>query len=201
MTTQECRDQVYQLKQTADINQRYHQRMEWRWGVGDKSLRILVGLLAAASVVLGLVGADWAAVSVGVSCAGLGAAIALNVIPTGEREKFHGELFHCWSGLRGEAVALEGKLARRESAKGAGEYAVERMGDLWAKCSQICATEPAPYRRLLRKCQHDSNESEWGDGIRTEQQVERERSRRLASPSSAEAPRELASPAGTAAAG
>ena len=55
----------------------------------------MVELLAAASVVLGLMGANWASVSVAVSCAGLVAAIALNVFPTGDREKFQGELFHC----------------------------------------------------------------------------------------------------------
>jgi hypothetical protein len=41
------------------------------------------------------------------------------------------------------------------------------------------ALEAAPSDRLLNRCQEEENEREWGKGIRTWQQVEQQRARRL----------------------
>jgi hypothetical protein len=40
------------------------------------------------------------------------------------------------------------------------------------------AEEPAPDRSLLLACQEDFNEHIWGEGIRTNKQVEEERQKR-----------------------
>ncbi len=184
MTNEQCAAKLYDVRFTAGFNQRYHQICEWRYGIADKSVRIAVGVLAIASLVATAMRGGWLADhSLGVSVIALIAAIILNVIPLGEREKFHGELFHRWTDLRKDA---ELQLVRVDAAKEmdvADDHICERLRELIARCNDIDAQEPAPFRKLLRRCEDDERESEWG--VRTTKEVERERKKRLASKASA----------------
>ena len=176
MNPHEFQQKVWELTQTAAINQRYHQRLEWWWGAADKLVRILVGILAVASLVVTIAGSDFQTSAVVIGFASVIAAIVLNVIPLGDREKFYGEMFRRWSDFRKDAEKLGRYLS--ESNDKPSKADIELLRELEGKQHALDADEPAPWRRLLRESQEDQNESIWGEGIRTPEQVEAERSRR-----------------------
>src|SRR5207249_1296788 len=99
----------------------------------------------------------------------------LNIIPVVEKAKFHGEMFRAWSELRADAV-LEGQKTCDSIAK---SYHFERLAELIGKMESLHREESSPDVKLLRRCQEDENEMVWGRGIRTNDQVELEREKRL----------------------
>ena len=66
-----------------------------------------------------------------------------------------------------------------DEAKSPPKYVLERLEEVTAKEHTLHAAEPAPWVGLLDKCQGDEIESQWGRGIRTSEQAEEERTRRL----------------------
>ncbi len=180
MTNSEYQKRLYELTHTCEMNQLYHQILEWRFGFADKTLKIIVGILAVAGAVLAVPGlqATWA--WTGFYVAGLSAAfaVALNVIPVGDKEKTHGELFRLWSDLLNDALQEEHKTCEKDEDKEAQALHNSRLGELLAKRELLNASESAAWPKLLLRCQGDVNERRWGEGIRTFEQAEAERARR-----------------------
>jgi hypothetical protein len=182
---------LHELKITCGINQRYHQYLEWRLWLADKLIRIVVGALAVGGLVLAVPGMSFSPdAGLWVAIVSLVAALVLNIIPVGDWEKTHGELFRLWSYLRKDVVQNELKTWDAEDDKDATKAASEHLCELTLKAADLDTQEPAPWLGLLKRCQGDELESTWGEGIRTPQEVERERLRReqespLTSPSGA----------------
>jgi hypothetical protein len=180
MTNNEYQTRLYELINICEINQLYHQRLEWRFGFADKALKIIVGVLAVAGAVLAVPGIPtswtWAAFIV----ASLSAvfAVALNIIPVGDKEKSHGEMFRLWSDLLKDALQEEHKTCEMESGKDVPKSVDEHLRELIGKKECLNASESAAWPKLLLRCQGDVNERKWGDGIRTFEQAEEERARR-----------------------
>lgn len=166
---------LYELSYTCGVNQRYHQTLEWYWGVAERGVRIVVGVLAVAGVSSG---DNWTTT---IGYASLVAAIVLNIIPLGDREKFHAELFRAWSDLRRETEKLDHCGTQAATKNAIRSYHVERLSELEERKHALNGSEPAPWRCLLKRCEGDETESRWGAGIRTTEQVEAERVRRLTS--------------------
>lgn len=178
MEVEEFEKLVRCAKYTSGFNQRYHQICEWRWGVADKAIRVAVGVFAVFGFWLGMKGAEYAVHAEVIAVLSLAVAFALNVIPTGEREKYHAEQFHRWSDLRKTAESLGSRLVIAPK-EGVTPAMRERIEEIIETEHSLHSGEPAPWVKLLLKCQEEENQSEWGPGIRTHEQVEEERDRRL----------------------
>ncbi len=174
MTNADFKDRLYGLIRTCGINQRYHHRLSWWFGFFDKLTKISIGAVAIAALVATLLGTDWHDVEVQFAIAAAILAIAINVLPFGEREKVYDELFRCWSDLRTDAEVQDVKIREVElqgDNKPVADHFVDRLTELLTKQHTINSKEAAPIRWLLRKCQEDENESVWGRKIRTPDQV------------------------------
>jgi hypothetical protein len=178
MDADQVAKQIHCLQYTSGINQRYHQRLEWWWGFADKVIRISVGVLAVFGLWASMNGPGSADTAEALAVGSLALAVALNVIPSAEREKFHGELFHRWSDLRRSAELLKVRL---DDPKTTVAGVRERILEMTDHENTLHGCEPAPWRWLLELCQGDENEAEYGPGIRTHQQVEAEKKRLIAS--------------------
>jgi hypothetical protein len=151
MTKDKFLDTQYVLSVTAGVNQRYHQRRAWLWVTCDRSCKILVGILAVASVCLSVAAAayrGWDTASIIVASLAAVAAIVLNVLPLGDWASLHAALFQRWTDLREEADDL---LYRVHDAPTAND--IERLRELQARCTRICGTEPHCKDDKLRELQ------------------------------------------------
>jgi hypothetical protein len=159
------------------VNQRYHQLLEWRWGAIDKLVRAAVGILAIAGVVLAVPKLDLAWPGFWVALASVVVAAVLNIFAIGDWEKSHGELFRLWNDLEADSLAQEQKTYDLDDPPDA--HHLERLQEMRTKMIALNAAEPAPFKSLLKRCQEDENEAEWGPGVRTPEQVERRRKEML----------------------
>ena len=169
MKAKEYEDKLYTLAHICGLNQRYHQRMARRWALVDRVAKIAVALVAIIALAA-LMGERYERLEFWMATLAALFAVVLNVVPFGEFEKFATEMFRGWSDLR---IDVETQSARVEAdADGnIAPHKVERLTEMLAKSHALDAKEPAPWRRLLRKCQEDETESEWGEGIRTPAQM------------------------------
>jgi len=170
--------QAYELKTTGGINQRYHQLLEWWWGAADKCIRVLIGVLSVLGVLWPMFVDSDSTAPAWSGFALIALALVLNVMPLGDREKFHADLFRGWSELRKDAERLEFKLkSLQENANIKVHF--ERSEEIADKANSLNASEPAPWKRLLKRCYWDEIECQWGEGIRSNDAIERERAKRL----------------------
>jgi hypothetical protein len=176
MTESQCKKRLHDLIFGCGANQRYHQLMASYWGLADKAAKISVAAVAVVALALTFMDHDWKRAEIIWASIAAALAIVLNVVPFGEREKFYDELFHSWSDLRTDAQVFELKVELSDAP--AEQHICERLAELIGKEHLIDSREPAPFRRLLIRCQGDENESRWGAGIRTFAQVEQERAKR-----------------------
>ena len=58
------------------------------------------------------------------------------------------------------------------------QYRFDRFRELSLRMENLHLRDNPPWVKLLERCQEDENESEWGKGIRSYDQVEAERKRR-----------------------
>ncbi len=178
MTNDECRQQLYSLKYAAGGSQRYHHRLEWWYGFADKCLRIVIGVIAAFELVVASSHDSFGQHAIAIAGASFFAALLLNVIPLGDREKFYGEMFRRWTELYKDVELLTSRLDLCPTTD-APEHICERLLEMKAKEHELNAAEPAPFRWLQKKCEADEIESQWGPGIRTHAATEVERAKRL----------------------
>lgn len=178
MTFNELQAELHTLRCTCDINQRYHQSLAWWWKLGDRTLKIVVALVATAALAAEFGGETFHHLAIWLSAVAAVLAVVLNVVPLGEIEKFYDELFRSWSELRTDIETLIVKNHDNYSDSKVPTHLHERLAEMRAKQFALNSREPDPYRRLLEKCQEDSNQSIWGPGIRTTEEVEAERAKR-----------------------
>lgn len=150
--------------------------------MADKSVRILVGIFAVLGVIASSFSQPNSSVPLTVGFISVVIAIVLNVTPLGEREKFHAELFRGWSELRKDTEKLDVSVCSLTPTSKVKPHHFGRFQELADKAHALHASEPAPWKNLLVECQRDEIESQWGEGIRTTADVDRERSIRLADP-------------------
>ena len=184
MTNRELKDRLDDLIYTCGMNARYHQQTAANRGSWDKGIRITVGILAVAGLVFAVPNLkmgtlDVPLVGLFVAIISLVVAVILNIVPVGDREKLHGELFRMWSELRKDAEMEEYKVCEADPDAQAPEHSFERVRELAGKSLALDADEPEPNKKRLELCQGDENERRWGEGIRTNAQVEAERKRRF----------------------
>jgi hypothetical protein len=185
MTNAEYQKRLHELICTCEMNQLYHQRLEWRYVVADRLLKIAVGILAVVGAVLAMPETTtagpptvWACIGFVAACLSAAFAVALNVIPVGDTAKTHGEMFRLWSDLLKDALQEEHKTCEAEADGAVRKAHDDRLCELIAKKETLNASETAAWPKLLLRCQGDVNERRWGEGIRTAEEVETERSRR-----------------------
>lgn len=171
MKTEEAKDLTWELVMTCDINQRYHQRLTWRWKVADKAAKIAVALTASLAFAAAFFDHDLKTLERWLAALALVVAVLLNVTPFGEYEKFYERMFLGWSKLRRCADSFSLKL------EDVGEETVpvflaEKFLEMKNEMNLLHSEEPAPWRPLLIRCQEESNESVYGEGCRTVQDIE-----------------------------
>src|SRR5712692_1310115 len=184
MTNGELKNRLDDLIYQCGMNQCYHQRTAAVLGRWDKGIRITIGILAVVGLVLAVPTLKISKIDVGTTglvtaIVSLVAAVILNIVPVGDREKLHGELFRLWSELLKDATVEECKVCEAVSDDSADEHAFDRLKELLSKAGSLNADEPAPNESRLRRCQEDENERRWGEDIRTSADVEAEGTRRL----------------------
>src|SRR5579859_7622665 len=106
MTCSDLKTSLWEVIRYCDMNQRYHQRLSWWFGLLDKLAKIAVAVVAVVAVVLALSGEAWKTYDIGWSVAAAVLAVILNVLPFGEYERFYDEMFRRWSDLRIDAETL-----------------------------------------------------------------------------------------------
>ncbi len=144
---------LFNLKFTAGMNARYHQREEMYWGRWDRGIRIAVGILAVFGLVFATPSMDVWHLGLATAIISLIAAAVLNILPVGDWEKRHGELFRLWSDLRRDAVLEEQRVSEEDDGLQGVEQATVRLNDLTSKVESLHANEPAPDMKLLKECE------------------------------------------------
>lgn len=160
MKVSELEDKLYFLEYTTRLNQRYHQARERMWAILERGTRMIVGFLAGLGVVTCFIGPEWASVLVAILA--LLAAIALNVLPFGDREKASGELFRRWTDLRTDIEQIQNSISGAPPNDDIPSHILERFGFAQSRRNAIEAAEPSPNEKWLLKAQQDENYSRWG---------------------------------------
>lgn len=169
----------------ASFNQRYHTKLSRLWAICDKGTRIAVGILATLSFGLAYAGSN---TSMAIWLAFLSAltAILVNVIPFGEWEKTHRDLFRRWTDLRQRWEALEIKTERLPQEK-VPDHLLDLIEELNATSHRIEGGEPAPIKWLLERCQDEENLSRYDEKNPSDTDIlkrRKKRARQLATSSS-----------------
>lgn len=142
------------------MNQRYHQHEASVNGSLDMWAKVVTAMLAMAGFGLALAAplaknevVDWSGVLVSVLAAI--AAIYLNVMPFGAKEKEHVDLFRRWTDLREDVDRLEFDLGSGEPS----ELLSAQLAEMDAKLHRICGAEPLANAKLWRACQRAEQKS------------------------------------------
>lgn len=137
---------------TARMNQLYHTNLTWWFGVTDRCLRIIVGILAVTSAVLAQ--SDHSGWGFGLAMFTALMAVVLNVLPVGEWEKNHLDLFRRWSNVRRQWERMEMSISSiTDITKDLTKPVVEEMNELNAEKLRIESDEPAASRKYVSRCQ------------------------------------------------
>lgn len=159
MNAEAFKNKQYHLSVTAGMNQRIHQERASYWVCRDRAFKIMVGVLAIASLCLTTVawsigGYWWNLSSVVASSAAAVVAIILNVIPLADWASTHNALFQRWTDFREDVDALLFDLANETTPE-----LKDRLKSLEAKQHRICGTEPAPKQGIIDRCYADELKS------------------------------------------
>ena len=154
MTREDFRTKRYQLSVIAGMNQRYHQTKSHQYWKRDFYAKVITAVLATISLGLAIASplARNLMVDVGAIVVALAAALAaivLNVLPFGAKEREHVDAFRRWTDLREEVDCLEYDM--RDSDPSAD--LVQRLRQLDAKNQRICGSETLADTALLDQCQ------------------------------------------------
>jgi hypothetical protein len=147
MTRDEFLDAQYKISFIAGMNQRYHQRLASWLAWSDRGVRIVVGFLAVASLVLSLAKQS-STFSIAITLAGAVAAMILNIVPLGEWHRDHVDIFRRWSDLREEIDILAVGVPESVS-----DEFIARLRCLESKMHRICGSEPHGWSAVLKKCE------------------------------------------------
>lgn len=164
MTIDEYRNELLKIEYICGMNQKYHQRLQWRWGMGEKAVKVILAMCAVVGLIhtISDIAPIWIAVALGI--ASTVAALVLNVAPLGDRENDHHDMFSRWSDLRGDVEVEAIKVVRNSRSDKPGEAAIERLEELTAKKNNLHASESCAFPKLLLKCQQAENRSRgWSD--------------------------------------
>ena len=154
MTKQHLFKDLQLLSFTAGMNQRYHQDDAQRWARLDRGVRILVGLLTTLGVAL-LPFPVWsAAMTIGAAIA----AVVSAVVPVGDWNRVHLDLFRRWSDLRQDVDSVMIRL-NKDASGAAPEHLVERFKEMTAKKVGLNALEPAPHEKRLERAYQQEHEA------------------------------------------
>lgn len=142
------------------MNQRYHQHEASLNASRDLWAKVATAMFAMIGVSLALAGAmtvsgviDWLGVTF--SAIAAVAAIFLNVLPYGAREKEHVDLFRRWTDLREDIDRLEFELGDGSPTP----PLAEQLQTLESKLHRICGAEALANQRLWRQCQRAEQSS------------------------------------------
>jgi hypothetical protein len=172
MTRSEYDRRLHELAFTCKMNLRYHQCLQRRYTLWDRSIRIAVAVLAVIGFVAAVPNLVNAWVGLLLAAVSILVALVLNVVLVGDWARTHAELFRLWSDLRTDAVLQEHKALEVGDADTVPDYLSERLAELTAKSLQLDADEPAPFEKLLKRCMGDEIETMYGSGIRTKEQAD-----------------------------
>ena len=178
MKKADCDSTLHDLEFTAASRQIYSKKLEWRWNLADHVVRIVVGVVAAFSLLFTALDNGWTTPALIAAIVGLCVALVLNVVPFGTTARFYTDLVRQWSDLRLEADTLKLRIADLAADNEISEPLAERLEVLTQNKHRILACEPAPWKKLLQRCVEDRTEATWGKGIRTPQQIHQELARR-----------------------
>jgi hypothetical protein len=173
---------------SACMNERYFAKEAKRFGRYDKITRVVMGLVAIASVLVGIFslpqvggGAHVAWISVGLSVFGLCVAYVLNVIPFKDNEILNREFQRQWNDLRYDLDLLESEI-RETGGESVKPEHMDRFQELLAKKKIITSNEPPQDRKELLKCQkeerirrHGPEFAEWDAVKNMREEKEKER--------------------------
>jgi len=130
------------------MNQDIHSEKKGRYGFWDRALRIGVGFLAVLSLTLSVIScfqgvwSVWSWLSAGFSGLSAIAAITLNVVPAGDWEKHHLDLFRRWTSLRRRWENLQLRMESCDPNTDVDRYQRDELEELSAEKHYIEADEP-----------------------------------------------------------
>lgn len=152
MTYYEYKHRLRELRVTCVMNLEYHHDLEDCYGRQDKNVRVAVGALAVIGLVLSVPGVSFPLSAFAIAIVTTIAAVALNIISIGDREKTHGELFRLWSDMLADANREEFRTYENDEDGEVHALRAERLNDLCWKVSALSSREPVAQRKLLDHC-------------------------------------------------
>jgi hypothetical protein len=162
-------DRIFDGRYVAHMNKLYHQIMSWRYGVLDRTIRVLVGILAIGSFTASLLAYPNAPFPIGaanallLSFASMSAAIVLNVVPVGDFYKRSNESYRSWTTHSSRWENLENRFYTTTSPDLA-EF-LREVNELTTEKNHVESSESAAWPRLLARCQEKANATFFGDDV------------------------------------
>lgn len=152
MLVKNYRNKMYELIVVSGMNHTYHQAYESFWGKWDKGVKAAVCILTVIGLVLAVPGIDMPWTGLWMAIVSACAAFVLNIVPIGDWEKEHGEMFRLWSDLRSDCENEELKTCSSAEEDTVPKHAAERLLDLQSKSNALHAMERNPNTRFLDAC-------------------------------------------------
>lgn len=189
MEKENLKNSVWELSFTASMNQDYYQTLTFYTAFLDRTVRIVVGILAVFSLIVACV-PDWGSWSVPLAIVSLVAALVLNIVPLQNYERKFAQLYQQWTDLRAHLqrfeirvfgqvleatfmISSKGLLLEKVSPVDARDFQ-----DLTNERHRIEADEFWDWDWLNRKCQRVERQRRWGPQIETYEQEIAEIARR-----------------------
>lgn len=177
MIVHDLRAGLHDLQFTSGVNILYHQSYERWYRRWDRAFRLAVAVSAIASLCLTVKDVPPWGLILGIATALL--AAFLGIYTLGDWEKQHGNLFRLWSSLREEIERASHRCQLLDDSDDVAHHDAERLEDLAGKAAVLHGYDTAPNKSFLIECHEAETEALWGTGIRTPEEVEKERHRRL----------------------
>lgn len=157
MLVKEYRDKLFDLSHTCVMNHRYHQAYELYWGRWDKSVKAILAILTVIGLVLSVPQIDlpWTDLWFAIAIAFI--AFFMNIVPVGDWEKEHGEMFRLWSDLRNDCDVEGIKVTLKAEFVSVPSHYEERVMELVGKANALHAMERFPNVWFLKRCQQDES--------------------------------------------
>jgi hypothetical protein len=128
MTTWQYYVKLHELKVAAGMSLRYHKHCEEWYGWWDKAIRITVAVLAAIGLILAI--RDYFPIGIIVAVISLVATMVLNIVPVGDKEKQHAELYQLWNELFKDCSMEQIRISERGDSEEAPRDAIGRIAEL-----------------------------------------------------------------------
>jgi hypothetical protein len=159
MQVREYRNRNYSLSVICGMNHRYHQAYATFWRAWDRCIKIVVVIMTVVSLVMSVPGFDYPWTALWLAVISSVAAFAMNIIPVGDWDKEHSEMYRLWSDLRSDVDAEELKVCMKSEDDTVNGNVIDRLTELQTKSNALHSMERSVDRPFLEQCLNEETAS------------------------------------------